>query len=145
MARIIIADDDELVVDLVRLALESAGHVVGALPNGKAVKQVVELKQPDLVMLDCSMPERSGVDALRDIRGSRSAYKTPVLMLTARDGQDDEAIAIQAGASDYLRKPFDPDELVVRVAALLAKAQYDTAGDQSRRRVGSSAGGNLQD
>jgi DNA-binding response OmpR family regulator len=121
MALIIIADDDELVVDLVRLALQAEGHVVGALSDGTDVKKVVELKQPDLVILDCSMPERSGVEALRDIRGTFSIHKTPVLMLTARGGQTDEEIARLSGANDYLRKPFDVDQLVVCVTALLKK------------------------
>ncbi len=119
MARIVIADDDELVVDIVRAALEARGHVVGALEDGKRVKDVIEFKQPDLVILDCSMPELSGIEVLRQIRASVRAYATPVLMLTGRRSQADEEIAVRAGADDYLRKPFDPDQLVALVEALL--------------------------
>ena len=120
MALIIIADDDELTLDLASAALEQRGHVVGRLADGKRVKDVVELKRPDVVILDCSMPEVSGLEALRAIRTSAS-YRTPVLMLTARRANSDEAIAWNAGADDYLRKPFDPDQLVARVEALLSK------------------------
>ena len=130
MALIIIADDDELVVELVRLALQAEGHVVGALPDGMTVQKVVELKQPDLVILDCSMPNRSGLDALLDIRKSPTAYRTRVLMLTARQGRTDDDLAIRAGANDYLRKPFDHDQLVARVAALLDQA---VANDRNGR------------
>ena len=130
MALIIIADDDELVVELVRQALQAEGRVVGALPDGMTVKKVVELKQPDLVILDCSMPNRSGLDALLDIRKSPTAYRTRVLMLTARQGRTDEDLAIRAGANDYLRKPFDHDQLVTRVAALLDQA---VAHDRTER------------
>lgn len=120
MARIIIADDDELVVEIVRTALEARGHIVGALSDGKPLKSVVEFKQPDLVILDCAMPEMPGVEALREIRTSKTAFATPVLMLTGRRSGPDEEIARRAGADDYLRKPFDPDQLVARVEALLA-------------------------
>ena len=121
MPRIIIADDDELVISIVRAALEARGHIVGELSDGKQVKHVVELKRPDVVILDCSMAEVSGIIALKEIRASASASTTPVLMLTARRSRADEGIAWVAGADDYLRKPFDPDELVVRVEALIER------------------------
>lgn len=120
MPLVIIADDDELVVDIVRTALEARGHVVGRLNDGKPVRNVVELKRPDVVILDCAM-EVSGIVALKEIRASEKAYDTPVLILTARRSTADEEIAWSAGADDYLRKPFDPDELVARVEALIER------------------------
>lgn len=121
MPLIIIADDDELVVSIVRAALEARGHVVGELSDGKSVKTVVEIKHPDAVILDCSMGEVSGIMALKEIRKSTIGYTTPVLMLTGRRSHADEEIAWIAGTDDYLRKPFDPDELVARVEALIEK------------------------
>ncbi len=123
MALILIADDDELVVHLVRAALGARGHVVGAVDDGLPVLSVVEFKRPALVILDCSMPEVSGIEALRLIRNSRTCHATPVLMLTARCSNADEDIAMRIGASDYLRKPFDPDQLVARVENLLLHAE----------------------
>jgi DNA-binding response OmpR family regulator len=123
VALILIADDDELVVELVREALGAHGHIVGAVDDGTMVVSIVELKRPDLVILDCSMPELSGVEALRQIRNSLTCGETPVLMLTARTSSVDEDIAIRAGASDYLRKPFDPDQLVSRAEMLIERAQ----------------------
>ena len=140
MPLVIIADDDELVVDIVRAALENRGHVVGRLSDGKPVCDVVELKRPDIVILDCVM-EVSGIVALKEIRASVAAYATPVLILTARSSGADEEIAWAAGADDYLRKPFDPDELVMRVEALIDKhvaeqsspgEGYFSRGSQSR-------------
>ena len=122
MPFVIIADDDELVVDIVRAALEARGHVVGGLSDGKPVSTLVELKRPDAVILDCVMNGVSGIVALREIRASAKAFATPVLMLTARCGAADEEIAWIAGADDYLRKPFDPEELVMRVELLMSKA-----------------------
>jgi DNA-binding response OmpR family regulator len=123
VALILIADDDEIVVGIVREALSARGHVVGALDDGLPVLGVVEFKRPELVILDCSMPELSGIEALRQIRTSRTCFATPVLMLTGRRSAADEEIAVRSGASDYLRKPFDPDQLVSRVEILLARAE----------------------
>jgi DNA-binding response OmpR family regulator len=119
-ARIIIVDDDELVVEMVRSCLEARGHIVGALYEGGAVRSIAEFKRPDLLVLDCVMPGVSGIEVLRDIRASSTVYATPVLMLTGRQSSADEMIAVRAGADDYLRKPFDPDQLVARVESLLA-------------------------
>lgn len=121
MARIIIADDDEFIVEVIRAALESGGHVVGALNDGTQVVKVVDANRPHLVILDCAMPGRSGVDALRDIRASPVSYNTPVLMLTALTYEGDENIAMRAGANEYLTKPFDPDQLLAIVDNMLEK------------------------
>lgn len=122
MARIIIADDDPIIVEIIRAVLERGGHVVGSLPDGQQVGRVTDLKQPNLVILDCSMPGKSGIDALRDIRLSPVSYNTPVLMLTGALHQANEDIAMRAGADEYLRKPFDPDELLGLVDVMLSKS-----------------------
>ena len=127
MPRIIIADDDPLIVELARAALEARGHTVGALPDGRLVKSVAEMKRPDLIVLDCAMPGLSGIEALRQLRSSATAYRTPVVMLTARGSTADERIAYSAGADDYIRKPFCPDELVARVEALVGPAAIASA------------------
>jgi DNA-binding response OmpR family regulator len=123
MALILIADDDEVVIEIVRETLGACGHIVGAVDDGLPVLSVVEFKRPALVILDCTMPELSGIEALRKIRLSSTCFATPVLILTARRARVDEEIAWRAGANDYLRKPFDPDQLVSRVEALLEAAE----------------------
>lgn len=126
MALILLADDDELVAEVVKDALAARGHVVGVVENGREAVRVVELKRPALVIMDCAMPEMSGVEAVRLIRLLRDAHRTPVLMLTGNRSEMDEEIAIRAGANDYLKKPFDADQLVARVEALLAKSPAGT-------------------
>lgn len=121
MARILLADDDEMVRDIVGAVLRQHGHIVGSVDNGADAVRAAELKQPDLLILDCAMPGLSGVDALRRVRTSAIVAGIPVIMLTARGSSRDEEIAVRAGASDYLRKPFDPTELLVRVENLLWK------------------------
>lgn len=119
MALILLADDDPLVEDIVKATLCPKGHIVGVLPNGQGLVELVELKRPALVILDCLMPVVGGVAALRKIRASRTCPNVPVLMLTARTSYADEAIAMEAGATDYLRKPFEPDQLGAWVDCLI--------------------------
>jgi DNA-binding response OmpR family regulator len=120
MARIIIADDDEIVGEIARDALIAAGHGVGLLLDGKKALAVVKYKRPDLVILDCNMPELSGLLVLREMRKSRDLFDIPVMILTGRRSERDVELALFEGANDYLKKPFDPDELVFRVEELLA-------------------------
>lgn len=122
MALIHLADDDEMVREIVRNVLVEHGHVVGMVDNGADAVQIFAAKQPDLVILDCSMPKLGGIEALNRIRLLPGGGHVPVLMLTARRSSMDETIAIRAGANDYLRKPFSPTELLVRVELLLLRA-----------------------
>jgi DNA-binding response OmpR family regulator len=123
MALILIADDDDLIVEMVADALRHRGHVVGTLNDGCQVMSVVNFKRPSLVILDCGMPTISGIDVLRQIRASGTCFDTPVLMLTGRRSEADEEIAIRAGANDYMRKPFDLAKLVHRAESLIMEAE----------------------
>lgn len=119
MARIIMADDDEIVGAVASDALIAAGHAVGLLENGADALKVIRARRPDLVILDCNMPEVSGLLVLRQMRDSMDLCDTPVLILTGRQSARDTEIAYYEGADDYMTKPFDPDELVFRVNELL--------------------------
>lgn len=121
MARIIMADDDDVVGTIAQDALIAAGHGVGLLPDGKDVIAVIRKKKPDLVILDCNMPELSGLLVLREMRNANDLCDMPVLMLTGRRSEQDVELAMYEGANDYLKKPFDPDELVFRVEEMLKK------------------------
>jgi DNA-binding response OmpR family regulator len=123
MALILIADDDQLIIQIVQTALSARGHTVGGVEDGLRVLSVVELKRPALVILDCMMAEVSGIEALRQIRSSRTCFATPVLMLTARCSEADEEIAMRHGADDYLRKPFGSDLLVARAERLIERTK----------------------
>ncbi len=122
MALILLADDDELVGEVVREALSARGHVVGLVENGADAVRAVQVKNPELVILDCSMPEMNGIEALIKIRRSAARFDTPILMLTARRGEMDVEIAMRAGANHYLKKPFDADQLVAVVEDMLEKS-----------------------
>ena len=82
---------------------------------------MVKARRPDLLILDCNMPEMSGVVVLREIRNTPALCDLPIMMLTGRRGAQDEDLAMFAGADAYVKKPFDPEELVFKVDELLAK------------------------
>ena len=127
MARIIIADDDEIIGEIARDALVARGHGVGVLTNGRDALKVIAAKLPDLVILDCNMPELTGLLVLREMRNSKTLCETPVLMLTGRQSERDVELARYEGANDYMKKPFDPEELVFRVEDLLERKQRHSA------------------
>ena len=119
MPRILIADDDPIICEIVSTTLISAGHAVGVLGNGADMLAAIKRRPPDLVILDCNMPNMSGIMVLRAMRGDLKLHDVPVLMLTGRRSDEDEALARFDGADGYMRKPFTAETLLDRVQRLL--------------------------
>ncbi len=119
MARILIADDDELIAELASEVLIDAGHACGWVTNAAAAWECVQRKRPDILLLDQAMPGESGMTLLRRLRRSPELYDLPVIMFTAMCGEQDQVQAIYAGAQDFLTKPFDPVDLVARVRRMI--------------------------
>ena len=126
MSRILLADDDEIVVDIVRQAFAETDHVIGWLADGASALELIRRRPPDLVILDCNMPGLSGINVLREMRKSNDLYAIPVMMLTGRTSDNDEKIGRFAGANTYVRKPFRPEALVRQAEALLDGARPRT-------------------
>jgi DNA-binding response OmpR family regulator len=124
MARIIIADDDDLVTEIACDALIGAGHDADALSNGRDAIQAIRANKPDLVILDCNMPKMNGLHVCRELRDSAEFARIPVLILTGRSSDFDVEVGYYEGATDYMTKPFASNELVLRVEALLSKHQF---------------------
>src|SRR5256884_2114144 len=117
--RVLVVDDDRAVRDALRRALALAGYEVRAAEGGAEAIEAVVQEVPDAVVLDIGMPDIDGLEVCRRLRllGNR----VPILMLTARDAVSDRVAGLDAGADDYLVKPFDVDELKARVRALLRR------------------------
>ena len=120
MARVLLADDDDLFADLAINALFDRGFLVGRVDDGKKVIEAMRFRAPDVVILDCNMPELDGINALRIIRKDPLLYKIPVLILTGRRGVENENLARFDGANDYVSKPCNFDDLATRLRHLLA-------------------------
>jgi DNA-binding response OmpR family regulator len=121
MASILIIEDDESIAELLRFMVERDGHEAVLLADGGAARQhILTTAPPALVLLDAMLPYRDGLALLADMRASDSWKAVPVIMLTAKSLERDIVRALEAGASDYVIKPFQPQELMARVRRLLA-------------------------
>ena len=122
--RVLVADDDPLVQRLVRTHLDRAGFRALLAADGEEAVDVTATEQPDLVVLDLMLPKLDGFEVCRRIR---EFSLVPVIMLTARGEQVDKLRGFEAGADDYLTKPFAPPELLARVRAVLRRTEQSAA------------------
>ncbi|MGI8863016.1 MAG: response regulator transcription factor [Solirubrobacteraceae bacterium] len=125
--RLLVVDDDRALRDVLRRALTLGGYEIRLAETGSDALMEVTTGVPDAVVLDVGLPDIDGLEVCRLLR--REGNRVPVLMLTARDTVSDRIDGLDAGADDYLVKPFDIDELKARVRALLRRAGAETDGD----------------
>ena len=123
--RILVVDDEPALRDAVSYSLRSEGYDVTAVADGEAALALVESDPPDVVVLDVMLPGLSGVEVCRRLR---DVGDVPILMLTARDAEVDRVMGLEAGADDYVTKPFSMAELVSRVRAILRRRELDRSG-----------------
>jgi len=124
-AVIVVAEDDPDILDLVTLTLERAGYVVHRARDGEEALDAIRNEHPDLALLDVAMPRLDGFELTRRLRDDPGTSDVRIVLLTARAQDEDVDAGLAAGAHDYIRKPFSPQELQDRVAAVLG------AGDQA--------------
>lgn len=117
---ILIADDEPLLTELLEFRLQAKGYATVVAHDGRQALALFEQEVPSAVVLDAMMPVHDGMEVLRRIRASATHGDVPIIILSARRGEDDIVRALQAGASDYMVKPFLPEELMVRLERLLA-------------------------
>ncbi|MFH1909416.1 MAG: response regulator [Chloroflexota bacterium] len=123
MAKILIAEDERDIRDLIIFTLRFSGYEVVAASNGEEAIQLARQEMPDLILLDVRMPRKTGYEACAAIKADEKTKNIPVIFLSAK-GQDSEIQAgLQAGAVEYLLKPFVPDQLSARIQAVLAEYQ----------------------
>ena len=121
MAHILVAEDERDIRDLITFTLKFAGHEITPATNGEEAVQLAKEKLPDLLITDVRMPKMTGYEACKAIKADEATKHIPVVILSAK-GQDEEIDqGKDAGADDYLLKPFAPDELTRRIAEILAR------------------------
>jgi DNA-binding response OmpR family regulator len=118
---VLAVDDDEDILELVAFRLERSGYTVLRARDGEEALQVAREQRPDLVVLDVMMPKLDGFEVTRRLRADELTRSTPIILLTARAQDADVQTGFDAGADDYLRKPFSPQELRARVQAILGR------------------------
>lgn len=138
-ARILVVEDEAEIAALVAYQLTREGYRVETVANGAAALDALRREMPDLLVLDRMLPEVSGDEVLNTVRTDPATLTLPVLVLTAKREQQDRIAGLELGADDYLTKPFSPRELVLRVDAILRRAQGElkpVAGGGRILRVG---------
>ncbi len=118
-AVVLVADDDDDILALVTHRLERAGYAMLQAHDGEEALRLARDQRPTLAILDVMMPRLDGYEVTRAIRADEDVHDMPVLLLTARAQEADVARGFEAGADDYIRKPFSPLELITRVQAVL--------------------------
>lgn len=117
--RILLIDDDQEVAEIVVRFLRSEGYDIQHVSSGRAGLEVIETENPDLLLLDVSLPDLNGYEICRRLRSNPRTEQLNVLMLTGRGSVDAKVTGLESGADDYLIKPFDPQELLARIQAQL--------------------------
>jgi len=138
MNKILVVDDERPIAEIIRYNLQKEGFEVETAYDGdEAVKSVHRMK-PELIILDVMLPKKNGFDVLKEIR---MEYVMPVIMLTAKEEENDKITGLELGADDYITKPFSNKELIARVRANLRRVRLSKVDEEMKSKVISS--GNL--
>lgn len=128
---ILVVEDEPDLADLVAFNLEQEGYEVGTAGSGATALSMARARTPDLVVLDVMLPDISGIEVCRQLRASKATREVPVIVLTAKDEEGDRVAGFEAGADDYVVKPFSPRELLLRIGAVLRRS---AAGSEAPAR-----------
>jgi CheY-like chemotaxis protein len=123
MAKILIAEDERDIRDLIVFTLTYGKHEVVALSNGEEVLECTRREQPDLILLDVRMPRMTGYEACRRLKADPTLRHIPVIFLSAKGQEAEVQTGLEAGAAEYILKPFSPDQLNKRISEILSKGQ----------------------
>jgi DNA-binding response OmpR family regulator len=127
MARILVAEDDPDIADLLAHYLQRAGFEADLVASGRDVIPRIKKAPPDLLLLDLMLPGLDGLEVCRSVRSDLATASIPIIMVTAKGEESDRIVGLELGADDYITKPFSPNEVIARIRALLRRAQR-TAG-----------------
>ncbi|GLP65836.1 two-component system KDP operon response regulator KdpE [Streptomyces sp. SAI-126] len=120
MTRVLVVEDDPQLVRALIINLQARRYGVDAAPDGATALRLAAARQPDVVMLDLGLPDMDGVEVIKGLRGWT---RVPILVLSARQGSDEKVAALDAGADDYVTKPFSMDELLARLRAAVRRTE----------------------
>ena len=123
IGHILIIEDEEHIVELIKFNLENNGYKVSFATDGQKGLELIESEQPDLVLLDLMLPKVDGIDICNRVKNNKNLKEIPIIMLTAKSGETDKIIGLEIGADDYITKPFSVRELLARIKVVLRRYQ----------------------
>jgi two-component system phosphate regulon response regulator PhoB len=126
---ILVIEDEPAIQELVSFSCATSGYKVRQAESVRVAQEAIRQELPDLVILDWMLPDRSGIELLRDLRGEERTRTLPVILLTAKSAENDRVAGLDAGADDYVVKPFSPRELVSRVRAVFRRRAPQHSGE----------------
>ncbi|MCU0765620.1 MAG: phosphate regulon transcriptional regulator PhoB [Burkholderiaceae bacterium] len=126
---ILVVEDEPAIQELVSFACSGGGYKVRRADSVRAAREAIRHELPDLVILDWMLPDRPGIELLRELRGEERTRAVPVILLTAKGAESDRVAGLDAGADDYVVKPFSPRELVSRVRAVFRRRAPQLSGE----------------
>jgi two-component system phosphate regulon response regulator PhoB len=129
MSQIVVVEDESAIAELISINLRHAGHDVIIAPTAEAARHEIDAKLPDLVVLDWMLPGQSGLALARQWRADPRTRELPIILLTARGEESDKVAGLDAGADDYLTKPFSTNELMARIRAVLRRKAPEALED----------------
>ena len=129
-AKVFLVEDEQSIITLVQYNLKKEGYKVSVSSNGEEALHEIKEQEPDLVLLDWMLPDLSGIDLCRSLKKDKKLQDLPIIMLTAKGQEEDKVAALNAGADDYITKPFGHAELVARINALLRRSKPRVAEDK---------------
>jgi two-component system phosphate regulon response regulator PhoB len=124
---ILIVEDEEALAEMLRYNLDKSGFRTMIANTGEEALARVDMEIPDLAVVDWMLPERSGIEVCRTLRARDDTRKLPIIMLTARGEEGDRVLGLEAGADDYVVKPYSPREMIARINALLRRSEVQNA------------------
>ncbi len=128
--KILVVDDEQILVDTIAYNLQQAGYQVTTAADGASALEAAHRETPDLVILDIMLPEMDGLEVCRLLRRENNTATVPIMMLTAKGDEIDKVVGLEVGADDYVTKPFGRRELLARVRALLRRADYPSVNEE---------------
>jgi two-component system phosphate regulon response regulator PhoB len=128
-ASILVVEDEPAIQELVSFTCTNNGYAVRRAESARAAQDAIQHELPDLVILDWMLPDRAGIELLRDLRTDARTKSLPIILLTAKSGEGDKVAGLDAGADDYVVKPFSPRELVSRMRAVFRRRAPEHSGE----------------
>ncbi len=129
-AKLLIVDDEPAIREMVSFQLQRHGYGCQEAADANEAAEQISKQRPDLILLDWMMPGKSGIEFARELRTDHYTRDIPIILLTARDDENDKILGFEAGADDYITKPFSPKELLARIKAVLRRTVPDKSSDR---------------